>query len=394
MRKPISPISPISPIGPISLISLISLILFTACSSGDAPGEDIPTTPAVTPDPVETQDAITFASGLASNEDITRAGGLEEKTTTFHVWAYKNMEHDNTNGYGGLQTVIDGYTVNWIANTANTTNSNTNDWEYVNQQPTGGIEQSIKYWDWSAKAYRFFGVTGDATPTFSESDQAYKFEFSGLDAGNVAAAPYYSKLWFSNGNPIDYADKQFGKPVKLEFVKPFARVRFMFTFAEGLSFGRRELSAISFRPTDNTKSIPSKGTVTIAYPVNGNDIQEKWSSTPTGWIEDLEIDYYEEDPTYDTGGNTSPELYDNSPQHWYTVLPVESQGSYTVSVVVVGGDPKTAVVPAEFMTWAPGFQYTYRFKITEGGGVTLDNVQVAINSWSNGGDIEHPVYNW
>ena len=70
------------------------------------------------------------------------------------------------------------------------------------------------------------------------------------------------------------------------------------------------------------------------------------------------------------------------------------QGSFTLSVVVVGGDAKTCVVPAEFMTWAPGHDYTYIFKITSGGGVSLDYVQVGINSWNVKAAVEHPVYNW
>ena len=76
------------------------------------------------------------------------------------------------------------------------------------------------------------------------------------------------------------------------------------------------------------------------------------------------------------------------------MLPRHSQGTYTLSVVVVGGDPKTAVVPAEYMTWTPGYQYTYIFKITETGGVTLDDIQVAINDWHLKESVEHPVYNW
>lgn len=349
---------------PLFLLAVLGLA--AACSEESG-------VPVVPEPPATSADPIAFSSGLASTEDITRASGLENDATTFRVWAYKNMSHDNSAGYGDLQTVIDGYTVNWIANTANTTSSNTNDWEYVNQQPEGSTEQSIKYWDWSATAYRFFGTTATTVTPDTTDPTAVIFTFSGLDATKAAVAPYYSKLWFSTGNLVDYPDKQFGKPVKMEFVKPFARVRFIFTFADGLSLGPYDLSGISFRPADLTKGIATEGTVVISYPLAGDGTKETWSSTPTP---DGGMEYF------------------SKPDQWYTVLPIAAQGAYTVKVVVVGGDAKTAVVPAEFMSWTPGYQYTYRFKITEGGGVTLDDVQVAINSWVDGGDVDHPIYNW
>jgi hypothetical protein len=46
------------------------------------------------------------------------------------------------------------------------------------------------------------------------------------------------------------------------------------------------------------------------------------------------------------------------------------------------------------MKWQSGFEYTYIFKITQSGGVTIDIVQVAINNWEDGGSSTHTVYNW
>jgi len=350
---------PLGALRPLRALGVLAVLGLAAACSEDSGAPVDPEAPA-----------IVFASGLASAEDVTRASGLEDYSTTFRVWAYKNMAYDNTTGYGNLQTVMDGYTVNWVAGSAHTTTTNTDEWEYVNQQPSGSVEQTIKYWDWSATAYRFFGTTSTVTPDTTDPTEA-SFTFTGLDATDAADAPYYSKLWFSTGNLVDYPDKQFGKTVRLAFVKPFAQVRFIFTFADGLTFGVSDLSGISFRPTDLTKGIATKGSVVISYPLTGDGTKETWSSTANGWTE-----------------------YFSTPEQWYPVLPMAAQGTYTMSVVVVGGAAKTAVVPAEFMSWAPGYQYTYRFKITEGGGLTLDDVQVAINLWHDGGDVDHPVYNW
>ena len=77
------------------------------------------------------------------------------------------------------------------------------------------------------------------------------------------------------------------------------------------------------------------------------------------------------------------------------MLPAKStdQGTYTLTVTV-SGEERTPVVPAEYMGWEPGFQYTYVFKITESGGVELDTVQSGFTPWISGGEQGHTVYNW
>jgi hypothetical protein len=294
---------------------------------------------------------------------------------------------------------MDEYTVNWVANSAATTPTNSHDWEYVNQTP----DQTIKFWDWSATAYRFFGTaagTGEdgrnrwrnksnwAFVPFRPADDnkvaSLQMTVDGTNDKSVEEMAYFSRMWFSNGNLATYPTRQYGKAVTLEFVKPVARVRFMFRFSDGLPYGREALSAISFRPSSGM-SIPYKGTVTVNYPLTGTATQESWtsSSSAVGYNR-LDIDYYTADASF------TP----TQEEKWYWVLPRTSQGAYTLSVVVVGGRPKTAVVPAEFMRWEPGYEYTYIFKITEDGGVSADDIQVAINDWTVKDASEHPVFNW
>ena len=83
-----------------SLMALFCLLVVTACSSGDVPGEE-------TSNQKPAEAAISFNSGLTDGEDISRGDGLEEQTTSFKVWAYKNLSY-TSGSYGGLQTVIDG----------------------------------------------------------------------------------------------------------------------------------------------------------------------------------------------------------------------------------------------------------------------------------------------
>ena len=354
---------------------------------------------------------IVFTANQQEDETVTRAEALENYATTFTVYGYKNMSYESENGYGDLQTVFPGYTVNWTANSAYTTTTNTDGWEYVNQQLSGEEEQTIKYWDWSAKAYRFFGYTlGTATAdpatdpaTVTVATAATTVAFSStVDASSQAtidAAPYFSRLWFSDGNAAIYPDRQFGKPVQLQFLKPFARVRFMFTFVEGLSFGREKLKNISFHPTatqgsSETPTIATAGDVSVTYPLTGTQTTETWTTSPTTGIEALTIDYYKEPDPAVTPEDNQPTTWPNTPRNWYTVLPALTQDSYTLEVAVVTDEKKTAVVPAEYMSWKPGYEYTYIFKITEGGSIELNSVNAAFTPWKTDKTAEHSVYNW
>ncbi len=374
------------------------------------------------PTPPQQLMPISIVGDLQSERQETRAGerGLEEVLTgekKFKLFGYKNDAFEAPN-YTSYQVVMPNFDVCWIANSAYTTNSNTNDWEYVGQ----GTDQDIKYWDFGAKAYRFFGYAmGNATaspatspavvslpdgyPT-GTSTTATSVAFSAtVDASSeatIAAAPYFSQLWFSDGNPANYPDRIFGQPVQLKFLKPFARVRFMFTFVNDLSFGREKLSNIRFYPTrplgaSTTPVINTAGTVTVTYPLKGSETVETWTtSAVTASLPAFTIDYYETPSPMPTGHPVDGQstTWPNSPQKWYTVLPNTAQGSYTLEVAVVSNEVKTAIVPAEYMQWKPGFQYTYKFKITETGGITMDIIQVAINDWTNRQSSQHTVYNW
>lgn len=381
--------------GAMRLIGLIGLMsLMSACSNEPEPVE---------PEPLQT--AIAFSGNMQEQEEMTRAATpLEEISTTFHAWGYKNDGYENSS-YTSYQLVMSDYTVNWTNNSAYTTTSNTNNWEYVGQ----GDEQSIKYWDWSVKAYRFFGyVPGKGTAAVHEDPEDNESAIvtpavepatvtalggspidvptatevtltASIDGSTEAtrdAAPYFSELWYSTGALPDYAGKEFGKPVELHFIKPFAKVRFLFTASEGLTLDHNTLSDISFHPS-NGANVPTRGNLTVSYPLKGTATTESWITSVKDGVKSLNEEW--------TATN----------EKWYYVLPILSQDSYTVEVSVGGKQIQTAVVPAEYMSWKPGFQYTYMFKITEEGEVTFDLVQVAINNWTEGGEPkDHIVYNW
>ena len=265
------PIGLIGLIGPIGLIILC--LTLVSCGGGGSDDLGAPQTVAQNNELVP----ITFNGSQGIESAVTRASGtpLSEKAQQFRVWGYKDMPNNSP-----TQKVFPGYWVDWHDNSAATTTTNTNGWEYV-----GISDQTIKYWDWGAKAYRFFAVTGwteETPPETYDANKAYgtngtnEYSVSMLanasNATEMAKSPYFSRLWYSTGNPTDYPDKQFGKPVTLEFVKPYARVRFIYNYVyprEGIT-----LSDQSFKPTDGSK-IARKGIVTVHYPTD-NTKDKEW----------------------------------------------------------------------------------------------------------------------
>lgn len=446
---------------------IFATCLSACCSHSDDTPEP---TPQPSPGPtVETGTPISFYGQETEAQDVsqgvkgtraeTRAGTplSEAGVLSFTVWGYKNMTYDSGTGSydtdpNKMQEVFPGYTVNWQANSAATTTTNTNGWEYI---LLAKPEQTIKYWDWSAKAYRFFAVTGTKWESGDFTAGQYKVNanvVSGpyqitlnadaepvLDgnghydpaatATKLNATPYFTRLWFSTGNIGAYPDKQFGLPVQLEFLKPYARVRFIFKYAyprEGI-----KLTKTIFKPTDDSE-IYRKGTFTVSYPMTGAATSESYTVTPeavtTTYTAVANGTTLTSGKTYYTSGSGAGEFvsngsevadgsnyftltnkkltaftedydleddgkdYTETDKGWYMVLPNTTPVSYTLSVKV-NTETKTCSVPAEYMRWLPGYSYTYIFKILEEGGVEIELVQAAVTPWVDMA-IDYVVYNW
>lgn len=394
---------------PMRLIGPIGLIGFLGCSG------DSYEPAAEPPQPTPTDIAIAFNAAQKEQQEVTRAGLETYGTTFFKVYGFKNTGYDDQgtadpadDAYTTYQMVFPGYIVNWQESSASGSATNTSNWEYVGQEPLGQTPQTVKYWDYSALAYRFFAIAGasgtnEVTGAYKtyhagEADeyQAYEVSYE-ADASNVASIPYYSHLWFSTGKLPTYSSRQFGYPVQLEFLKPFSQVRFIFTFEDPSKARETTLGNKSFRPTSGT-TIKMKGKVTVSYPLTGTATTEQFYATAGAeGLTALTQDYYTSvtketiaaqevviAPYYNADENATNTVY--------TVLPASDQGSYSMTVAV-NGEPKTAIVPAQYMNWQPGYQYTYVFKIYVDGSVTIDSVQSAFTPWTDH-TATYTVYNW
>ncbi len=347
-----------------SILMLLATGWFAACSqdehaenlgSGDTP--------------------ISFGGAVDDDKEQvarSRASLEDENIETFTLWGYKNMAATDGESYSfsETKTVFNAYTMTYTAGSAGSTSDNTDGWHYV------GGGQTIKYWDNDAKAYRFMAYapqnstsTSDATNVTVTSD-AYKMVFTipaNADTEDaIKNTRYFSKMWFSTGNLAEYPNRQFGKPVQMEFVKPFVRVRFMFIDHEGKTLTvdspiakQINKSQISFAPADGSDII-NRGYVTVTYPLGGTATTETYSysryDTQGGSVDvcTITLPYEDTQVLIEDAANL---------KKWYTVLPSSTQGAYKLTVFINGAS-RTAIVPAEFMQWQVGYQYTYVFKLS------------------------------
>lgn len=386
------PMRPMRLIGLISPISLIALLLLAACSSD----------PAVPEQPDEHLVPICIGGGQQTDmQPVTRAGEahpLEQDHQSFKVWGYKTMGYDlKTKIYSDYKNVMDQYIVQWTQNTAGSTESNSSDWEYVGI-PNGyaaGTDsegnpkpQTIKYWDFLATSYRYFGFAphtetkveygekGDKQPNKDGSGYWwYNISFD-ADATDPDAAPLISKLWFAN----DRAD--YGKTVTLEFIKPVSKVRIRLIDAEGKTiesprdnFGFTDLL---FAPANGDPGIVQKGKLKVSYALTG-------PATVANYLPQVEI-------VGSPVGTVTINQIDNTYSQWYYVLPHVEQGDYKLTGHI-GSSKKEATVPSEYMSWFPNMEYTYIFKMTDHEFQFIDIVQIGVTEWQTESS-KHDIYNW
>lgn len=366
------------------IISALAICLLS-CSSSE---QDNP----VIPEPQ--YGSISFGGNSGSWQDapISRAGetGLETIATSFRVWGYKNTGGNKTEGFTNPQNVMNGYIVNWKQPKTGETGS----WEYM------GIEneelkttQTIKYWDYSATSYRYFafsptntkvtttllsedGSTANNLNTATQTSFSIPFEYK--EDATSSSTPYVSDLWLSDNQNFG-DEKKYGAYVKLTFAPIVAKVRIKFNYPENIKVA---INGISFQP--QAGEVPTAGNIRINYPITGTETAPtySWATTQTGII-NLSIPY-EEDT--DLNHQTTER------KKWYYVPPSGNttntgQGAYIITATI-DGKKSTATIPAEYMQWKAGYQYTYIFKITEAGTViSFTNLQV--EKWTESDPIQN-----
>ena len=320
--------------------------------------------------------------------------------------------------------VFKNYLVDWVDNSAYTTTSNTKGWEYVGLKlddntatpvtttysthitPNSGTgEQTIKYWDFGANSYTFTAVSalpaditaGDVTITKTESGSTV------YDKGYTVALTanaHLDNLFFSERQPITASSNTdrtqtntYGGNVTFRFHNMASKVRVaMYETIPGYTVTINKFTvdtdgadpAFGDMVDDVTANFAANlqncasgtaGTLTVKYVSSGTTINHptvsfggtkaKVLALGTGLRENITI-----------GESATGATYDKAEKAYTSVFPNETNTqnlklklSYTLTAPVTGETTvisnKTAVVPAQYLQWKPGYAYTYIFKITD-----------------------------
>ena len=331
---------------------------------------------------------ITFGGEQAGEgSTVTRAD--QTLGHDFFLYGYKTLTADNMPG------VFTPYTVHYAANSAGSSEENTHNYYYAVPEQN----QYIKYWDYSASEYRYWGYVDNPNITASGDGKT-------LTITGIAKSINEPKARDSEGNEIDYLisslkvvqKTDFGKVVQLRFVHPYAKVRVLVYSGENLVAGNETtsgdviaLSNISFGPNDASKQIVTAGDIAVNYPSSGDaEIYTISSTEAITKFECNEKTLTSANCTSDKAATAIPA--ENEAQYYYIhplatgVEPTDFKFSASYN-----GDTKTAIVPAAYMNWKPNYSYTYIFKIFDG---TMLFVDAQVVEWVKGGSGSQTWPNW
>lgn len=321
---------------------------------------------------------IVFATGIQNEENAAMSNSRASRASEVPL-----MHEFVLYGYKGVspQIVFNGYTLTYHPNSAGTSAENTHDYSYVDE----ANNQTIKFWDFGASEYNFWGYTGDKS---SFSSGGTTLTIPGLEqtiAESVLTDKLFSSLYHRSPVSTDV--------VQLQFKRPYAKVRVVFYTNQELSdkpFDNIKISGITFGP-ESPGQIVTSGNLKVKYPKNGEG-PEVYSTTSTASADNLTFEgEVQLDHTHGTASNNAVTAVPTGGTEYYYVVPNDNATPFTLSARVDNED-KTAVVPDNFMNWKPNFVYTYIFKIS--GGKYMEFYDVQIDPWKYGGSQEDEWRNW
>lgn len=411
------------------IIAAIASATLVSCSSDEFGGEENY--------PIPVQDApIAFGSYFKAmtRADVEGAEAAALLGNTFVVSGYKGdqtlfVKDEPTSDTEPAKSniVFDNYKVVWQENTANTTESNSENWEYVGVTPiqhatdAGITAQKIKYWDYSQKQYDFIAwSTGKKTAIYTGTPAAGEVLVSTITpatATGVPAANEDAKVAYTfTGSAADLQDcyiadlvtvkkgDKYGKPVTLKFRQLGTKVRIALYetvpgysvknvqfYSAAASDDANAATAKLFTTTEN--DIFTNGTYTVYFPTvdSPNDADNNQAhvsfvgtgdqSTIINWNA---VNYtIAEDGEKSTDAiylgrtsNTASFAGDPEKNYYKIFLPNQTgtnlnlRVNYTLestdgSGEVINVKGATAQVPSIYTQWKPGYAYTYLFKISD-----------------------------
>ena len=379
------------------ILAAIACLALAGCSNEEYLGEF---------NPENTSQGIPNAINFSSvTPKMTRAEGEAAAAVlgnSFKVYATKTVGSTISNVFSQMEYKADDASLNipyWVwyqSSTANTTTSNTANWEYVGTG--GGVvtfeqntpSQGIKYWDYSADHYDFVAfkankpnentaaasITNITTNGFTVTGSAAQLATLYVADKKVITSTDYNKV-------VQFNFRSSGTKVRLGIYETipgyFVRnVKFRpYTSGEGAEFiettGTAKLSG-----KFNGSSFASYGVYTVTYDASGVaqftlktdpnlPINSNYFDFGTFAETDVNIGETSIAPTWASGSSdyqgVLPNTDNDNVDNMILKVDYELYDQNSHETITVKG--ATAVVPAMYMKWNPNYAYTYLFKISD-----------------------------
>lgn len=401
------------------LIIAASALALAGCSSDDFLGDGSGNG--------QNSAAIQFGGGTtkthrATSNSVYKIENL--KTNGFWVYGTKHSAAEDNTATND-QAVYTNYYLKYDGN-KNNTQSNTAGWEYVGVDntkyrnhvtPKIDADQTIKYWDYSAKAYTFYAAT--ANPADVQEGKVTINKITADEAGSVYTKGYevtlkngasWDELYFADRKVISKStDAEHGKhdvyggEVNFTFRNALTKVRVaMYETVPGYSVTIDKFYYTKDGETDqttaetgkfkadanNTPLVTSETGVTykvVYYDETeaGGQLVNQPRMLPnktgegatktvlelgdgTNLKADTKLSEFINTPTYDTkdGKYTlfMPQAGNNTTLNLKVDYTLTSLDGSDEKIQVTGA---TATIPAKYLCWRPNYAYTYLFKISD-----------------------------
>lgn len=399
-----------------------SVLALASCSSDDFLGENSGNGQNAT------NSVINFGGGTTKTTRATSKSNYALKDLRdngFWVYGTKHSEAEN-NTKTNDQAVYTNYRLAYTEGTANKTQSNTAGWEYVgidnslyreHVTPKVDEAQTIKYWDYSAVAYTFYGATakpddvkdGKVTIKKTLEDATGTVYTKGYEVTLKDGADW-DQLYFADRKVIKKStdaehakDDVYGGEVNFTFRNALTKVRvamyeivpgynvtidkFYYT-KDGEATQTTEATDRFRADANNTPLVTSEAGVkykVVYYSKDeaGGQLENQPKMLPNETGEGAPKTVFEigdkttlkagttlstviTTPTYDTNGGKytlfMPQADNNKTLNLKVDYTLTSLDGSKEQIHVKGA---TATIPAKYLCWRPNYAYTYIFKISD-----------------------------
>ena len=424
--------------------SLITAALLATLVAGCA--SDALVSPAETLEPLTEADAIGFGSMTRAKTRVTHEESAELLGKKF--WVYGTKTKGTT-----TSPVFDNYLVEYSANTAGGSPTNTNDWEYAGKTSKKGAVQGVKYWDYSADHFDFVAAAGlAASETIESTSKGMRINVTDAAAmtqiyvaDRITATPTAQAATTTTPATNAYKDvvqfqfRRLGAQMRIGFYEtvPGYAVKDLIFYFIGAPSGSRELGVgaafpqngkytVTYDDATNAAKVDFAGaTNELAFSGNFGKLDYTYSNTQEGVASKpyLNVDGKATDTqvkaflgttaTTATFGKGTYTIDGKSDQTsaYKPILPYEENSlkmqirvDYTLIALDGSGDSihvrdAWVSVPNTFLQWKPNYSYTYLFKISdnsngytgEGGGGIVTTGPGRDPDPDNGGGDNDPV---